>query len=107
MSVGRVLAIGVLTGRWTLENLDRRRADIQRQMERAATDRREPVTPHRNLAREWIDANQKKWCDLLEQHLDGPAAVVAAPAPREPAPPPIRRAPEAAEDDPTDRGVGW
>ncbi len=86
MSVGRDLAIGVLDGRWTLEDLDvpaggfeaieddraRSSYPADRTMPRDLR-RRGPVMtyrwagkrlPHRNLAREWIAANGQAWAEL-------------------------------------------
>jgi hypothetical protein len=81
-SIGRILAIGVLQGLWTLEHLDapapgsgtafaeeaRRRANA-RAVHRGHRATFPPPPPHRNLAREWIDANREEWDRLLLAHL--------------------------------------
>jgi hypothetical protein len=86
MSIGRDLAIGVLDGRWTLEDLDVPAGgfdEIENDRARSAypADRTMPRDlrrsapvmayrwagkrlEHRNLAREWIATNRQAWAEL-------------------------------------------
>ena len=95
MTVARMLAIGTLRGLWTLEDLgawspssdeleaDRRRSELPQATAPGMTGHSRPVMryPHagqyrhpRNLAREWIDANQQEWQALLSEALEREAA---------------------------------
>jgi hypothetical protein len=95
MQIGRMLALGVVHGRWTLEHLDKRSPQAQELEEDrvrsispadptmpAALRRPGPVMkypgagtmlPHRNLAREWIAANPAEWAEM---HSAAAEAVV-------------------------------
>jgi hypothetical protein len=101
--VGRMLAIGTLTGRWTLEDLDKPSAhwlQIERDRLRSATPgmtgsgwpaMRYPDAdtgiPYRNLAREWIAGNPTEWAKLMQEHLEAensiPVPTGTAPQARE------------------------
>ena len=84
MSVGRLLAIGTLKGLWTLETFDKpsgHTAMLER--DRVLSHgcggfgpvmRYPEAPPHRNLAREWIEANQQEWQALLSAALEQEAA---------------------------------
>ena len=85
--MGRVLAVGVVEGLWRLEDLDeqpcgRRELEDDRARSAYPADRTMPREwrrvapvipypaagqrlPHRNLAREWIEANPGQWQELL------------------------------------------
>ncbi len=69
MTVGRTLALGVLRGLWTLENLDH--------PPRVPQDPRSinirPKEPFRNLAREWIAANPREWEIMQRDALEAEA----------------------------------
>lgn len=78
--VGLQLAIGVLRGRWTLEHLDQpSQSHIVASRWREAHEL--PVIPHRNLAREWIDAHPHQWDALLRAELQRELSSTQPPAP--------------------------
>lgn len=91
VNVGRRLAIGILQGHWTLEDLDTPSpgwAQNERDRERSAhpmpsghnrptmryPDAGQPH-PFRNLAREWITANPAAWEQLMAEHLEAEYTV--------------------------------
>lgn len=92
--VGRLLAVMVLQGLLTLEQLDHPSTGWQQiEADRAAANSRAkrlgipqpyPLPPQwRNLAREWIAANPTAWQALLTQHLEAEARSVATANPIE------------------------
>jgi hypothetical protein len=61
-----MLAIGILKGYWTLnqlENPPRRPNDVR------SVNVRNPA-PHKSLASEWIAANPTQWDALMKAHLN-------------------------------------
>lgn len=79
--VGRILAKGTLHGRWSVESLDTptpgwkllendRRSAITSATRNGRSPNCPPMTPFRNLAREWIEANEKEWHAMLAEALD-------------------------------------
>ena len=84
MNIGAFLAIGTLKGMWTLETFDKpsgQTAVIERDRILShgcggfGPAMRYPEAPsHRNLAREWIEANQREWEALMSAALDQEAA---------------------------------
>jgi hypothetical protein len=91
MTVGRILAVGTLRGLWTLEDLDewstssddleadRRSSELPQATVPGMTGFNRPVMKYpnagqyrhpRNLAREWIEANQQEWQSLLSASLE-------------------------------------
>lgn len=95
MTVGRMLAIGTLRGLWALEDLDawspssdeleadRRRSELPQATAPGMTGHSRPIMRYpaagqylrpRNLAREWIEANQQEWHQLLNEALNSEAA---------------------------------
>jgi len=87
--IGRLLAVMVLQGLYSLEQLDHPSQGWQQiEADRAAANSRAKrlglpspypnPPPWRNLAREWIAANPAAWQALLTQHLN--AETTALPA---------------------------
>ena len=83
MSIGRFLAVGTLAGRWTLETFDKpsgQSAVLERDRRLSHSGGKGPAMrypeapPHRNLAREWIDANPREWEALMSAALEQEAA---------------------------------
>ena len=82
MSIGRILAIGTLSGYWTLESFDKpsgQTAALERDRKLSHDGRLggvvyAPAPEHRNLAREWIEANPREWQELMEAGLEREAA---------------------------------
>lgn len=73
ISLSKALALGILRGLWTLDDLDQPPPgyrELRMAMERAAIKRSQPPAPYRNLAREWIDTNRRQWDELLQQSLE-------------------------------------
>lgn len=86
IGTGRMLAEGVLKGRWTLEDLDTPSpgwAPIEAARVRSFTPgppgSGRPTMPlpdagqrrpYRNLACEWIAANPRQWEELMQQYLN-------------------------------------
>jgi hypothetical protein len=84
VSIGRFLAVGTLKGMWTLETFDKPSGQT------AVVERDRVLShgcggfgpampypeapPHRNLAREWIEANQQEWQALLSEALEKESA---------------------------------
>ena len=80
MNIGRLLAVGTLSGKWNLETFDNpsgQSAILER--DRALSHscggfgpamRYPPAPPHRNLAREWIKANPREWEALMNAALE-------------------------------------
>jgi hypothetical protein len=78
---GRQLAIGVLRGYWTLEQLDEPSAHwVLNERDRAVSNARRTSTkrfsawtvghPYRNLARDWIETHPDQFNALLQQELE-------------------------------------
>jgi len=86
MNIGRFLAVGTLKGLWTLETFDKPSGRTHTDMlerDRVLSHgcgglgpamRYPEAPPHRNLAREWIEANQQEWQALLSAALEQEAA---------------------------------
>jgi hypothetical protein len=79
MNIGRILAIGTLSGRWTLETFDKpsgQTAVLERDRKLSYSGGLGPAVrypeapPHRNLAREWIEANPREWEALMSAALE-------------------------------------
>lgn len=73
LALGRPLALGTLRGLWTLEDFDRPSPGVRSQLPGAAKARRGrslPPPEHRNLAREWIAANDREWNETLRLSLE-------------------------------------
>jgi len=67
-SAARVLAIGVLKGRWPLEAFDEPSgSEIEARAWRAAHGL--PEIPHRNSARDWIESHSEEWDAMLRQEM--------------------------------------
>ena len=66
--VGQMLAMRVLDGYWTLEQLDQPSASHQAANTWRARNRLPPIE-HSNLAREWIAAHPEQWDALLRSKL--------------------------------------
>ena len=63
LATGRMLAVGILKGYWTLEQFDappKPSGDVR-------SVNIPNKAPKRNLAREWIQANPKEWRELQEK----------------------------------------
>lgn len=88
-AIGRMLAQGILDGRWQLTDLDKptptwTAAEADRRTAIANATRRgygvpfPPPATYRNLAREWIEANPKEWDQMLYAGLktEEPALTV-------------------------------
>jgi hypothetical protein len=92
MNIGCFLAVGTLKGLWTLETFDKpsgQSAVLER--DRVLSHgcggfgpvmRYPEAPPHRNLAREWIEANPREWEALMSAALEQEAnpSQTAAPA---------------------------
>jgi hypothetical protein len=95
VSLAGFLAIGTLRGLWALEDLDawspssdeleaaRRRSEMPQATVQGMTGHNRPVMKYpgagqyhlpRNLAREWIEANQQEWQALLREALESESA---------------------------------
>jgi hypothetical protein len=95
MTLARMLAIGTLKGLWALKDLDawspssddleadRRRSELPQATAPGMTGHNRPIMRYpnagqyrhpRNLAREWIEANQQEWQSLLSDALDKESA---------------------------------
>ena len=88
--LGRLLAVMVLQGRFSLEDLDQpseqwlcleadRRHAISRAQRMKLTPPYPPGTPWRNLAREWIAAHPNEWQTLLQHYLEQEEPAAADP----------------------------
>jgi len=67
-SVGRLLALGVLKGRWPLEAFDEPSGSaIEARAWRAAHGL--PEIPHRNSARDWIESHADEWDAMLRKEM--------------------------------------
>lgn len=105
-NIGKILAMGVLLDRWSLEDLDEpppQWAALERDRVRSihpvdlsmppSLRQRGPVlpcpgagsvTPYRNLARDWIAANPREWEAMMQDRFQQQeaAATDRPPAPR-------------------------
>ena len=78
MNIGRILAIGTLSGYWTLESFDKpsgQTAALERDRKLSHDGRLggvvyAPAPEHRNLARDWIEANPREWQELMNAGLE-------------------------------------
>lgn len=88
--IGRLLAIGVLQGRWSLEDLDNpTQSWLQLEADRRSLNSQAsrggyglpypPPASYRNLAREWIDANPADWEDLFNQFANNETPSIDLP----------------------------
>ena len=115
MTIGMQLALLVARGRMTLEDLDAPTpvwAELERDrlrsgmpnLENGWPGRRSPAMRYpgagefrkpRNLAREWIEANQKTWEALMRQALEEEAQTAGIQAANDPASTPGRASGQA------------
>lgn len=88
VDLGRLLAVIILQGRLSLEDLDNpseqwlaleadRRHAISRAQRFTLPTPYPPGSPWRNLAREWIAAHSEEWQALLRHYLELEASAVA------------------------------
>lgn len=67
-ATGRLLALGVLKGYWSLEQFDNPSgSEIEARAWRAAHGL--PEIPHVNSAREWIESHADEWDAMLRQEM--------------------------------------
>lgn len=78
IAIGRMLAMGVLDGRWSIEDLDTptqtsvaveadRRTAISRAQRTGQGAPFPAPKPHRNLATEWINTHPEEWLAAIQR----------------------------------------